>query len=77
MPQYKIGNFVVSPTDDGFQPLLAELYPKHFRPLCMCCEPGLEMYIAKIGEHYIPQSNARHPVAWRNRRSTQLPTGAL
>lgn len=64
MPQYKIGNFVVSPTDDGFQPLLARLYPDHFRPLCMCREPGLEMYIARIGEHYIvkrmPDSGVEH-----------------
>lgn len=73
MAHYKIADFAVSPSDEGFQALLADLHrrlrdpqqgTKVPRPLCMCREPGLEMYIAKIGETYIlkrmPETGGKH-----------------
>lgn len=43
---------------------LADLYASKQRPLCQCKTPGVEMYIAKIGDQYIvkrmPNSGALH-----------------
>ena len=43
---------------------LAKMYKAKQRPLCHCRNPGVEMYIAKIGENYIikrmPDTGYRH-----------------
>ena len=39
-----------SPELEGY---LAKCHQSKARPLCLCHEPGIEMYIAKVGEDYI------------------------
>ncbi|QYA17382.1 DUF1173 domain-containing protein [Rhizobium sp. AB2/73] len=55
------------PCDEGadeLQERLAQAYRDKLRPLCLCKEPGLEMYVAKIGDQFIakrmPLSGAEH-----------------
>jgi len=46
------------------QQQLAEMYAGKQRPVCGCTKPGVEMYIAKVGDQYIikrmPESGAQH-----------------
>lgn len=48
----------------GNQTLLAQMYSAKQRPQCPCKVPPVEMYIAKIGDHYIikrmPESGSLH-----------------
>ena len=41
------------PTEDLDQKTLALMHKNRQRPLCPCQTPGIEMYIAKIGDQYI------------------------
>ena len=52
------------PAEEAQQQELAKMYASKKRPLCHCRNPGLEMYIAKIDDHYIvkrmPDTGALH-----------------
>lgn len=54
----------LSSRDDGFVAALAEAYATRVRPRCLCVEPGVEMYVARLGEGFIakrmPGTGSRH-----------------
>lgn len=52
------------PTEAAHQKDLAAMHASKKRPLCHCRKPGIEMYIAKIDDHYIvkrmPETGGLH-----------------
>ena len=52
MARYLIDHVPYDADDAGFQAALAEVYSHRYRPLCMCREEGVPMYVAKVGDHY-------------------------
>lgn len=50
---YLISNRRIEKDNPGLQDLLAKVYGSKIRPICLCRDPGIEMYIAKVGEHFI------------------------
>jgi len=67
MPRYRIAGQSVDSDDPQFATLLGEVYGTKNRPLCVCREPGVEMYIAKVfGKLLIkrmPDSGGNHAPA--------------
>jgi len=53
--------------DDGFQDQLTRAYRAGIRPLCLCCEPPVPMYIADIGDQLVikrmPLTGGKHDLA--------------
>lgn len=62
--RYRIGQAIVAEDDPAFGPILAEAYRAWQRPVCMCCDQGAAMYIARMGEQFfvkrMPLSGADH-----------------
>jgi hypothetical protein len=60
---YRVGSNTVS-GNDALLLALPSAYADGARPLCLCCEAGVEMYIAKLEDQYIlkrmPNTGARH-----------------
>ncbi|SEB26308.1 DUF1173 domain-containing protein [Variovorax sp. YR216] len=48
MSLYRINDVIVQGDDPGFAAELVTAYAGKVRPLCLCRNPGIEMYIAKI-----------------------------
>jgi hypothetical protein len=67
MAFYRIAGYNVKSEDPGFEALITPLHGAKGRPLCLCREPGIEMYVAKVSNHYIlkrmPNSGAAHSPA--------------
>ena len=67
MSFYRITGHNVKSEDAGFEALIATLHSAKERPLCLCREPGIEMYVSKINNHYIlkrmPNSGEAHSPA--------------
>ncbi|MGE0630509.1 MAG: DUF1173 domain-containing protein [Hyphomicrobiaceae bacterium] len=67
MRRFKLAEKVIEETAPDLQAVLADAYRKRIRPLCLCKEPGLAMYIAQVGEQYIvkrmPMSGGGHDPA--------------
>src|SRR4051794_30218021 len=67
MNGYQLANRVISLGDAESTPLLAEGHSRRERPLCLCKQPPIEMYIAKRGEKYfvkrMPNTGAEHDPA--------------
>ena len=53
MTTYSIGNETVIALDPRLPRLLAGVHNQKIRPLCLCRNPGIEMYVAKINSGYI------------------------
>lgn len=53
MRRFKLANQVIEEAASGLQSALADAYRKQIRPLCLCREGGLPMYIAEVGDQYI------------------------
>lgn len=53
MSKYQIEQQTIGPDDPGFFAALARAHGGHIRPLCLCRSPGVEMYVAKVGQQYI------------------------
>jgi len=53
MRRFKLAEQVIEETAPDLQDALADAYRKRIRPLCLCKEGGLAMYIAQVGEQYI------------------------
>ena len=53
MARYMIDHVPYDADDAGFQAALAEIYAHRFRPLCMCREKGVPMYVAKVAGQYL------------------------
>lgn len=51
MTQYSIGDCVLERTDPLFEEALASSYKSRERPLCLCMNPGIPMYIARTGDN--------------------------
>lgn len=67
MRRFKLAEQVIEDTAPDLQIALADAYHKRIRPLCLCKEGGLSMYIAQVGEQYIvkrmPMSGGGHDPA--------------
>lgn len=61
---YEINGQVCRADDPALAGALQAAYAQQQRPLCLCLRPGLEMYIARLGERFIvkrmPDSGYRH-----------------
>lgn len=64
MRRFRLGDRVIEETAHDLQDVLANAYRHRIRPLCMCKEPGLAMYIAQVGDQFIvkrmPLSGSEH-----------------
>lgn len=64
MRKYLINGQVVDESNVIFDEHLVSAYQQKSRPLCLCRDPGLQMYITKTGEHHIikrmPNSGQEH-----------------
>ena len=62
--RYWIGQAIVEEDDAGFDAALAEAHRTRQRPVCLCCEKGAVMYIARIGDQFftkrMPLSGPNH-----------------
>lgn len=67
MRRFGIGEQIFEEEDPGLQDALEVAYERRQRPLCLCREHGLPMYIARIGDVYaikrMPLSGAGHDSA--------------
>ena len=67
MRRFKLAEQVIEETAQDLQVALADAYRQRIRPLCLCTEAGLSMYIAQVGEQYIvkrmPMSGGGHDPA--------------
>lgn len=64
LARYSINGSVYAETDDSFQLALNHAHSKKLRPMCLCRDPAIEMYIARIdGKFYVkrmPNSGRGH-----------------
>ena len=62
--RYRIGQAILAEDDAAFGAVVAEAYRARQRPVCLCCDSGAAMYIARIGEQFLikrmPLSGADH-----------------
>jgi hypothetical protein len=67
MRRFKLADQVIEETAPDLQEALADAHRTRIRPLCLCKEPGLAMYIAKLGDQYVvkrmPLSGGGHDPA--------------
>jgi Protein of unknown function (DUF1173) len=67
MRHYRIAGQTIDSDDPRFAILLGAVYGTKSRPLCLCREPGVEMYIAKVLGHLLikrmPESGGNHAPA--------------
>ncbi|MET0413019.1 MAG: DUF1173 domain-containing protein [Polyangiaceae bacterium] len=61
---YLFGRQRATPEDPNFPAMLAKAHADKTRPLCACRQPGIAMYVAKLGERHLikrmPSSGADH-----------------
>ena len=64
MRRFRLAERVVEETAQDLQDALAHAHRHRIRPLCLCKEPGLAMYIAQVADQYIvkrmPLSGSEH-----------------
>ena len=53
MRRIRIGETEISLDVADFRERLARAHAAHERPLCLCCSPGVPMYVAKVGDRQI------------------------
>lgn len=67
MRRFKIAKCIYEEDHPGLEEALADAYQRKVRPLCLCRQPGLPMYIARIGDQYVvkrmPLSGTGHDPA--------------
>lgn len=67
MRRYRIGSAIVEDDAPVMQPALREAYAYRQRPLCLCRDTGVAMYIARMGDQFLikrmPLSGANHDPA--------------
>ena len=67
MRRFRLSDRVIEETAHDLQDVLANAYRHCIRPLCMCKEPALAMYIAQVGDRFIvkriPLSGSEHDAA--------------
>lgn len=66
MRRFRLADREIEETSPDLQGVLADSYRRRIRPLCLCKESGLAMYIAQVGDQYIvkrmPLSGSAHDV---------------
>ena len=64
MSVFKFGNTLIKKSDDTLESALAAAYESKERPLCMCFNDGVQMYVAKLNDHHVikrmPMSGHKH-----------------
>ena len=50
---YLIGGQPFDASDAGFAGALASAHALRCRPVCLCQEPGIEMYVARLAGEYL------------------------
>jgi len=64
MTSYRIGDEIVGKEDAHFNVLLGEIYRSKNRPLCLCRQGGVEMYVVHVAEKYyikrMPNTGGEH-----------------
>jgi hypothetical protein len=64
MRRFLLGGTVCEDDEEDFQNLLKRAYGRKARPLCLCCDPPIPMYIADIGDQLaikrMPLTGGRH-----------------
>jgi hypothetical protein len=67
MSTYRIGEQRIKSDDPGMNDALAHAYTAKTRPVCVCRDPGIEMYIAKVAGKFVikrmPNSGGDHAPA--------------
>jgi len=67
MRRFRLADRVIEEASADLPNALAKAYRHRVRPLCLCREPGLAMYIAQVGDQYVvkrmPLSGGEHDVA--------------
>lgn len=67
MSTYRIGEQFAKSDDAGLNDMLAHAYATKTRPICVCRDPGIEMYIAKVAGKFVlkrmPNSGGDHTPA--------------
>ena len=53
MRRYRIGGEIFAEDAPELQAALASAYDSKERPLCLCREPGIAMYIARMGDQLL------------------------
>ena len=64
MRRFRIADRTIADSAPELPAILADAYARRIRPLCLCQEPGLAMYIADVGDQYLvkrmPLSGSSH-----------------
>lgn len=67
MSTYRIGNQTIDGEDARLNNILAAIHGNKTRPLCMCRNPGVEMYIAKMSGKFhlkrMPDTGGNHAIS--------------
>jgi hypothetical protein len=67
MRRFRLADRIIEETAQDLPDALAHAYRHRIRPLCLCKESGLAMYIAQVGDQYIvkrmPLSGSAHDAA--------------
>ena len=67
MSTYRIGEQYIKSDDPSLNDTLAHAYTAKTRPVCVCRDPGIEMYIAKVAGKFVikrmPNSGGDHAPA--------------
>ena len=54
------------PNEHGLERALAAAYDDHIRPLCLCCDPAISVYITRLGDTFVlkrmPFTGSQHAV---------------
>ena len=53
MRMFEIAGDFVEERSENFTARLAVAYEKKLRPLCLCRNPGVPMYVARIGDQHV------------------------
>ncbi|MEZ2409113.1 DUF1173 domain-containing protein [Bosea sp. RCC_152_1] len=67
MRRFEIAGAVLNENDPALPTAIAAAYRDRMRPLCLCREPGIPMYVAAMGEQFVvkrmPLSGGQHDPA--------------
>lgn len=67
MRRFRIADRIIGESASDLQTVLADAHRRRIRPLCVCMDPGLPMYIAQVEDQYLvkrmPLSGSEHDAA--------------